>query len=192
MIEADRYYPKQMNGNVISAYGNAVDEEMSLQSQIEDYLYNLSINTAQETELENIGRIIGFVRPLVPEGFNNENILLFSTQITEDFTTGFGTSDGAHGGEFSSIEPSESNYLDLGLYRRVLPQIALLKRWGITLQSIDRIARIITDDYTIGWNEDNDITLTFNRPVGYKNLWLLTQIFYRIATEPQVIISTEE
>lgn len=192
MIEADRHYPKQMNGNVISAYGKAVDEEMTLQEEIEDYIYNLSINTAQETELENIGRIIGFVRPLVPEGFNNENILLFSSQITEDMTTGFGTSDGAQGGEFSSIEPSESNYLDLGLYRRVLPQIALLKRLGITLQSIDRIARIITDDYTIGWNEDNDITLTFNRPIGYKNLWLLTQIFYRIATEPQVIISTEE
>lgn len=192
MIEADRHYPKQMNGNVISAYGNAVDEEMSLQSQIEDYLYNLSINTAQETELENIGRIIGFVRPLVPEGFNNENILLFTSQITEDITIGFGTSDGVQGGEFSSIEPSESNYLDLGLYRKVLPQIAYLKRYGITLQSIDKIASLLTNDYTIGWDENSDILLNFNTPIGYKNMWLLTQIFYRIATEPQVIITTEE
>ena len=75
-IEANKYYPRQMNGPVISANGQAVNDEFSNAEAIEDYLYKLSIDTAQEAELENIGRIIGYLRPLVPEGFNAENLLL--------------------------------------------------------------------------------------------------------------------
>ena len=69
-IEPNKHYPRQMNGPVISANGMALDSRFEDANAIQDYLYDLSIATAKETELENIGRIIGYPRPIVPEGFN--------------------------------------------------------------------------------------------------------------------------
>ena len=78
-IEPNRHYPKQMNGPVISANGEALNSRFEDAAAIAEYLYGLSIATAKETELENIGRLIGYPRPLVPEGFNQENLFIFST-----------------------------------------------------------------------------------------------------------------
>lgn len=192
MIEPNKYYPKQMSGPIISATGEAVRQEYSEAEEIENYLYNLSIDTAQDTELDNIGRIIGYVRPLVPEGFNSENIFLFgSYPVEQDEDIGLSGVDQTIGGQLTSIEAKEINYMSTGTYRKFLKSMAILKRYGITLQSVDKIASLIADDYTISFDENNDIKLEFQEYIGFKNIWLLTQLFYRIATEPQVIISSE-
>lgn len=192
MIEPNKYYPKQMSGPIISATGEAVSQEYSEAEEIENYLYNLSIDTAQDTELDNIGRIIGYVRPLVPEGFNAENTFLFgSYPIEQDEDIGLSGVDQTIGGQLTSIEAKETNYMSTGTYRKFLKSMAILKRYGITLQSVDKIASLIADNYTISFDENNDIKLEFQEYIGFKNIWLLTQLFYRIATEPQVIISSE-
>lgn len=41
----------------------------------------------------------------------------------------------------------------------------------------------------IGWDSNRDITVDFERNIGFKNVWILTQLFYRLATSPQVIIT---
>ena len=85
-LEACKYYPKQMNGPVISANCIAVGNETSDAQAIEDYLYGLSIATAQETERENIGRIIGYLRPdsqqQAPRSAVNFPQLYFQKRIT--------------------------------------------------------------------------------------------------------------
>ena len=188
-ITPNKYYPSQMNGPVISANGIAVNSRLADARAIEQYLYNLSIDTADETELENIGLIVGYPRPLVPEGFNEENLFIFTTvPMSTSLLTGFSTVGSEVGGKFTSVAPSESNYMSLELYRSMLKKVALIKRNGITLNSVDQIAKLITDDYTITWNSDKDIVLTFNTAIGYINVWILTQLFLRIATAPQVII----
>ena len=188
-IEVNRYYPRQMNGPVISANGMALDSRFEDAKSIESYLYNLSIDTANETELENIGLLVGYPRPIVPEGFNEENLFLFTAlPQSESPLTGFADTEGEVGGKFTSIAPSESNYMSLELYRSMLKKVALIKRNGITLNAIDQVAKLITNNYTIEWDENNDIVLTFNTSIGYVNLWILTQLFLRIATAPQVII----
>ena len=74
-ITPNRLYPSQMNGPVISVNGMAVDNRFSDAEAIEKYLYELSIDKADDTELDSIGLLIGYPRPLVPEGFNAENIM---------------------------------------------------------------------------------------------------------------------
>ena len=67
--------------------------------------------------------------------------------------------------------------------------MAYIKRYGITIYAVDQIARLIDSQYTIGWDGNRDITVDFERNIGYKNVWILTQLFYRLATSPQVIIT---
>lgn len=193
MIEPCKYYPKQMNGPILSANCIAVGNETSDAQAIEDYLYGLSIATAQETELENIGRIIGYLRPVVPEGFDAENIMLLGTlPLAQEETIGLSTVDAQIGGELSTIVLSDTNYMDLGTYRRFLNSMAILKRYGITLKSVDKIASLVSLNYELEIDENADIVIHFQENIGYKNLWILTQLFYRIALAPQVLITSEE
>lgn len=190
-ITPNRLYPSQMNGPVISANGMAVDAGFEDAEAIEKYLYELSIDKADETELENIGLIIGYPRPLVPEGFNSENVLLLGPLPLEtDPDIGLASVENMLGGELSSIVTSETNYMGLGNYRQFLKGMAYLKRYGITLKVVDEIAATISDDYTISYTEDADILIQFNENIGFKNIWILTQLFYRIATAPQVLIQS--
>jgi hypothetical protein len=194
MIEPNKLYPKQMNGPVISATGSAVNTEFYDAEAIENYLHGLSIDTARETELENIGRIIGYLRPLVPEGFNAENILLLGTlPIQSDEEVGLATVNTNIGGQLSSAIVSETNFMGLGTYRKFLKAMAVLKRYGVTLKSVDYIAATVSHNYDIEFEEDTqDIVIYFHDNIGFKNIWILTQLFYRIATEPQVLIMADE
>ena len=194
MIEPVKYYPKQMNGPVISAQGHALDSRFSDAQAIESYLHGLSIDTADETELENIGRIIGYLRPLVPEGFNSENILLLGTlPLTQDVDIGLAQVGTEIGGQLSTIVVQDTNFMSLGTYRKFLKAMAVLKRYGITLKSVDYIAATISQNYEITFDEDTqDIVVTFSDNIGFKNIWILTQLFYRIATAPQVLVIADE
>lgn len=195
MIEPNKYYPRQMNGPVISAFGAGNENQFRDADAIAEYLHGLSIDTAEETELENIGRIVGFLRPLVPEGFNNENILLLGTlPLSYDETNGLAQAGTETGGELSTLQESDTYFMAIDTYRKFLEKMAILKRYGLTLQSIAKIAEIIDTDFTISWDENQDIVVNFNKNIGYKNIWILTKIFYKVATEPQVLITagTEE
>lgn len=193
MIEPVKYYPKQMNGPVLSAAGQALNSRFADAEEIEEYLHGLSIDTADETELENIGRIIGYLRPLVPEGFNSENVLLLGTvPLTQDEDIGLSQLGTNIGGQLSTIVVSDTNFMSLGTYRKFLKAVAVLKRYGITLKSIDYIVSGISTNYEILYDPDTkDIIVYFTENIGFKNIWILTQLFYRIATAPQVQIAAE-
>lgn len=190
MIKQSPYLPKQMNGPVVNAVLAAMDERLKNADIIENYLYKLSILTAQETELESIGCIIGYPRPLVPVGFSQENVLILSELPQyQDLQNGLAEIGSEVGGRFSSTKKTASDYMDLGLYRNFLDKVAYIKRYGITIYAVNQIARLIDSQYTIGWDGNRDITVDFERNIGYKNVWILTQLFYRLATSPQVIIT---
>ena len=191
MINQSKYLPKQMNGPVINSVMAALEDRLRDSKSIEDYLYSLSIETAQETELENIGRIVGYPRPLVPIGFEQENVFLF-TQLPfyQDAEIGLSQVSGEVGGRLTGQDASETNYMNLGLYRKFLDKVAYIKRYGVTLYSVDRIAKLIDDDYTVEYNEDKDIVVTFAHSIGFQNLWILSTLFLKLATSPQIFIRT--
>jgi len=192
MIEQSPYLPKQMNGAVVNGVMTGLENELAEANSIIDYLYSLSIATAQETELENIGLIIGYPRPLVPEGFEQENLFIFTNlPMQQDNTIGLSEISSDVGGRLSSLEASQTNYMSLSMYRKFLDKIAYIKRYGITLYSVDMIAKLITDNYTLTYNENKDLVINFGENIGYKNVWVLTNLFYRLATSPQVIIMND-
>lgn len=192
-IQPNRLYPSQMNGPVISANGEAVNEGFNDAEQIIKYLHDLSIDTADETELESIGHLVGYPRPIVPEGFNSENVLLLGpVPVETDYEIGLASVQNMTGGELSSIVKSETNYMSLGNYRKFLKGMAYLKRYGITLKVIDQIASSISDRYSLSYTEEQDILIQYEENIGFKNIWILTQLFYRIATAPQVLIQSSE
>lgn len=186
MIKQSKYLPKQVNGEVINSVMMAMDERLEDSEKIADYLYGLSIATAQEKELMSIGRILGYPRPLVPEGFEQENVFLFTGSLQRDIDIGFSEVGGSVGGRFVSSGASESNYMSLSLYRKFLDKVAYIKRYGITLYAVDAIAKSISNRYTISYDEFGDISLTFLENIGYKNMWILTSLFSRFCTVPQV------
>lgn len=191
-ITQSKYVPRQMNGPIINAYANAQESQNAEANEIVNYLHGLSIRTAQETELENIGLLIGYPRPIVPEGFNQENIFLIGNLPIEiDGEVGFANIEGTIGGQLSSTEPSDSGLkIGLGTYRKMLQTIAKVKRFGITLKNVDDIAVEFSRDYTISWDASGDIKIHYTNSIGYKNVWVLTQLFYRVCTAPQVTIES--
>ena len=191
MIPKSPYLPKQMNGPVINAIMAGLDLELESADKIEKYLHDLSIITAQEDELESIGCLVGYPRPLVPVGFSGDNVLILtSLPHFQDSSIGLSEVGSEIGGRFTSTRTSDTDYMDLGLYRSLLDKVAYIKRYGVTLYSIDQIARLVDNDYTISWNEDHDIVVDFQHNIGFKNVWVLTQLFYRLSTSPQVIIQS--
>lgn len=192
MIRQGKYLPKQMNGIIVNSYAQSLDDEFSNAEKICNYLHNLSITTAQSKELDSIGCIIGYPRPLVPEGFNSENILILgSVPLQTDMTNGLASAGQNVGGLLTTALPTIDSYkLDNGLYRKFLERIAIIKRYGITLSSVDGIASLINKDYEIYFNENADIVINYDNPIGYKNVWILTNLFYRFCTAPQVIVTT--
>ena len=193
MIPQSKYLPKQMNGPVLNAEKAGLEDRLFDAKAIEEYLYNLSIQSAEETELENIGRIVGYPRPLVPEGFTDENnlFLFWSLPLEQIPLIGFSEVGSEIGGRLSTTRESQTGYMSLGLYRTFLDKVAYIKRYGVTLYAVDQIARLIDKDYTIEWNEDKDIVVTFEKYIGFQNLWILSQLFLRIATSPQIVIYSE-
>ena len=195
MINQSKYLPKQMNGPVVNSVMAGLEDRLYDAKKICDYLYGLSILTAQETELENIGCIVGYPRPLVPEGFEDETeggFFIFTTlPMEQDVASGFSNVDSEVGGQLSTITQSKTGYMALGLYRKFLDKVAYIKRYGVTLYSVDMIAKLFTDDYTITYDAAQNIELTFKSNIGYKNVWILTNLYNRFATIPQVLVYSE-
>lgn len=192
MINQGEFLPKQMNGIVVNSFAQSLDDEFSASEKICDYLHNLSIETANETELDSIGYIIGYPRPLVPQGFAEENLLILGNiPLQTDIKNGLAKAGQSVGGLLTTALPTIDSYkLDSGLYRKFLERIAIIKRYGITLSSIDGIASLINKDYEIYFDKNSDIVINYNKPIGYKNVWILTNLFYSFCTIPQVIVTT--
>lgn len=189
MIKQSKYLPRQMNGPVLNATMQSLEDSLSDSVEISDYLYNVSLATANEADLESIGCLIGYPRPLVPEGFNVENILLLGDlPLDTDDGIGLATINSEIGGQLTSTDADTTGFMALGLYRKMLEKVALIKRYGLTIKSVDQIASLISQNYSITWDENCDIELTFSEPIGYKNVWILTQLFYRLCTAPQVLV----
>lgn len=191
MIEVDKRLPRQMNGPVINAFMKALGENLGPADQIDSHLQGLSIATAQEQELESIGKIIGYPRPLMPAGIINENTFVLGTlPLQQDAQKGLASVATMIGGELSGINDLVSVYMPMPTYRRSLIIMARIKAYGLTLENIDKIASLINANYEITWTQQGDVTIHYTDAIGFARVWVLSQLFYRIATAPQVLVTS--
>ena len=117
-------------------------------------------------------------------------MLLGGLPLETDIKIGLATVGGNLGGQLTTIAKTETGFMDLGTYRKFLKSIAVLKRYGVTLASVDKIVSVVSKNYTINFDDNKDIVVKFEKEIGYKNIWILTQIFYRVTTSPQVLITS--
>lgn len=191
MIDVDKRLPRQMNGPVINAFMKALGENLGPADQIDSHLQGLSIATAQEKELESIGKIIGYPRPLMPAGLISENTFVLGTlPLQQDVRKGLASVATMIGGELSGVNDLVSVYMPLPTYRRSLIIMARIKAYGLTLENIDKIASLVTANYEITWTQQGDVTIHYTDAIGFARVWVLSQLFYRIATAPQVLVTS--
>ena len=190
-VELDKRLPRQMNGPVINSFMQALGENLDPADQIDSHLQGLSIATAQEQELESIGKIIGYPRPLMPAGLVDENTFVLGTiPLAVDYLKGLSSVNTMLGGELSGVNELVSVYMSLPIYRRALVVMARIKAYGITLENIDKIASLINENYELEWTEYGDVTIHYTENIGFARVWVLSRLFYRIATCPQVLVTS--
>lgn len=189
-VELDKRLPRQMNGPVINSFMQALGENLDPADQIDSHLQGLSIASAQESELESIGKIIGYPRPLMPAGLIDENTFVLGTlPLQQDVQKGLSSVSTMIGGELSSVNDLVSVYMPITTYRRALITMARIKAYGITLKNVNEIAALMDTSYEISWTEDGDILIHYEEAIGFSRIWVLSRLFYRIATAPQVLIT---
>lgn len=189
-VELDKRLPRQMNGPVINSFMQALGENLDPADQIDSHLQGLSIASAQESELESIGKIIGYPRPLMPAGLADETtFVLGTTPLAYDVSKGLSTVGSALGGQLVGVNDLVSVYMALPIYRQALITMARIKAYGITLKNVNEIAALMDTSYEISWTEDGDILIHYDEAIGFSRIWVLSRLFYRIATAPQVLIT---
>ena len=190
-IALDKRLPRQMNGPVINSFMQALGENLAPADEINSHLKGLSIATAQEQELESIGKIIGYPRPLMPAGLVDENTFVLGTlPIATDYLKGLSSVSSMLGGELAGVNELVSVYMSLPIYRRALVIMARIKAYGLTLENIDKIASLVNEDYDLSWTDEGDVTIHYTENIGFSRVWVLSRLFYRIATAPQVLVTS--
>lgn len=142
----------QFNGPYVQALMAAIQSEIDETAYIIEYLNELSIESADATELATIGDLIGYPWPAAPANTFNDNNFLFGTESsfpTLSDLNGFGGVSTTIGGLLSSAFPEVGNIIPIGFYRLLLTQVAYLKYTGLSLTAIDQICYVFGPDYEI-------------------------------------------
>lgn len=184
------YLAKQFSGKYIQATINGIQQSFDACKNLTDYFENLSLDTAGEKELENIGLLIGYPRPVIPNGFNRRLFTFGASSSAPQYSVehGFGSVHTTNGGFFDSIHAVNTALLPLNYYREVLKRIAYIKYYGISIFTIDLIANLAGKPYTISYNAYQDIVVTYSEEVYTEYIWLYNSVFEAFTTMPQVLI----
>lgn len=142
----------QFNGPYSQDLMAAVQSEIDLKDPIIAYLFQLSIATAEATELATIGGIIGYPWPSAPTGTFDSNNFIFGSAATFPTISGLngfaGVDSPGIGGQFTSATPAVGNLIPISFYRLLLTEVAFLKANGLSYVSIDRICHVFGPLYT--------------------------------------------
>lgn len=184
---SNKYFIKQLYGTRIRGVVTAIENFLNINKPLLDYFSTLSIDSAQDKNLETIGRLMGFVRPIVNTQDFAETLFRFTETYGDDSLAGFAvTYSTSGGGLYDFLEPQYA-YLNIEEYRKVLKAIAEIG-YSKSIQMLDRIAAIYDTSYLIEWDSHGDITITLNTAGVYKAAtcqYVLDKIY---TSAPQIIV----
>ena len=180
MINVKDYLAKQLSGPIIDTIFQGIS--WGLNKPV-DYLYyasTLSIDTALDLDIGEIGKLIGFTRPLIPNEVILEGLFRFSSYLSAPTfsSAGFSNLDGSvDGGNFSQLGlVLDSNLMPLSYYRKVLKSVAKIKWSKLSLLAIDEVCNLLGADYTVAYHANHDIIITFAN-ISLTNLYLASMVF---------------
>jgi hypothetical protein len=197
-IPRSPYLAWQFSGDVIQSCVEGVQASFDATASLISYWNLLSLSTASGGELDFMGALAGFPRPLVPPNFTSPNLFTYGAAAgweTVDVQTGFGsTANPGTGGQYVSAIGSIANPMPDSWYRVAIPLVALLKYYGITLYSVDQlvggIAALYGTTYTFAYAANGDILAAFVAHIPYPALWTLQKIFNYYETDCVVFLSS--
>jgi hypothetical protein len=183
---------KRFNGPVAQAMIDGIQSSFDYTKELTSYLYTISIDTAYERELEEIGKIIGFPRPFVPNEYLASNQFTFFDDpdtVTIDLNHGFGDLAFPEiGGRFTDIDQNLVK-LPIDAYRPLLKKFAYIKYNGLSIATLDNLFSLTGESYSIAWNAAHDIEVTFTPALSSIYVYVYGLIFNVFCTNPTVIIN---
>lgn len=182
------YIGPQFSGPVVQAVMDGIQASFDATDPLVQYWVDLDLSTAQGQELDFMGCLAGLPRPLVPSTFFAGTFEFGDSGSWPHFdpTKGFGdTGDPTVGGIFGSAASQPMPDAD---FRLAIPAAAVLKNYGLTIYSVDLLGHWTGQPYTISFDADHDIVLTFLSSITTQQLWVLQLLFDRYGSEPQVVI----
>lgn len=193
MISIKNYLAKQLNGPRLNTIAQVISTYLEKYEAYFSYLMSISIQTAEEYRLEEIGKIIGYLRPLVPNEYILEGLFRFSSaSIAPSYSDiGFASEDGLiNGGNFSGLGiVLDSNLLAISQYRKLLKSAARLKNNRLSLSAIDDVCSILGSNYIISYTSINNISVVFST-ISYTNLYVAELLFnVMLDTVPRVLVT---
>jgi hypothetical protein len=191
----NEYLCKRINGIYGQAIADSCEQSITATNTLVSYFHDLSIDTANEKELEEIGKLIGFIRPYVPDAFILDNAFLFfdipgGGGRVVSYYNGFSSlSHPEIGGRFTSIDTNLVK-LPLDIYRDLLKKVSYIKYNGLTIVSLDNLLSLSTAGYLITWDVNHDIVVSFD-PSYLSGLfvYVLRQIIDIFAVQPNILIT---
>jgi hypothetical protein len=191
------YLATQFSGPVIQAIADGLQASFDATAPLIAYWSTMDLSTATGPELDFMGEIAGFPRPLVPQDFFGLNTFhLGDSALWEQTSTSTGlgdTGDPTVGGQLGDVFPAVSSSMPDSWYRQMIPILAELKYYGITLYTVDlvvgTIAAISSVTYTIAQLANGDVKVTFGSAVSYPFLWILNNAFPKYETTFVVTIA---
>ena len=197
MVNFKDYLAKQLAGDIVTNIFQGISDTFgAFASGFLEYRSTISIDTAEEKDLEEIGKLIGFIRPLIPPEVVLETLFRFSsvTGAPSFSSIGLSSIDGSvTGGILYGDGLVTGNIMPLPLYRQLLKAIAKLKWERFSMVSIDKICNILSTGYVISYNTVHDIIITFTTStISYANLYIAAIIFDRtFDVLPRIICTLE-
>lgn len=183
----------QLSGPIVQAIMDGISQSFHAVDMLLEYWRTLSADTAiVDADLDFIGQLAGYPRPLVPQDFFNLNVFHLSDSAdwpqTSAFTGLGDSSDPGVGGLLGSVFPPATSIMPQVWYRQLIPLAAMAKFYGLTIETIDRLANWASDTYTIDYRVGykGDIDVNFATDIGYPKKWILDAIFQKYETSTVV------
>ena len=203
------YLNYHFSGNFLQSIEGGIEGSYSATLELTNYLANLSIDNAQEKELEAIGLWIGYPRPYIPSEFLTTNAFLFdslssrpglpampaSMPMSMDnhiYSPLHGFSDLSYpldGGRFISVLETETK-LPLDIYAAILKVIAFIKWNGWTMLALDKMFYLAGLSYAFSWDVNSDVVVTYS-PLDTINpiyIYIFEQVIAMFSTLPRITI----
>ena len=187
---------RQLSGPYSDALIFGGNAELNVNDGALTFWRNLSIDSADDARLLQIGYLVGYPWPSAPAGSFDTNNLEFSNDPTGaspppvDNNKGLGTTlNPAIGGIFQDATVGIGNYIPAAMYRSLLRAVAQIKYNGLSLSRICSLLAFFSNSFAISYDANKDIKAVFSVDIGSGNIWVAQEAFNAVTTAPRILVS---